>query len=308
MQFRETQKRFCYNGVKFKLGIAMQRLKYQWKVLMVSVALGAVVSVAAPSLVNGIAFFVNGSPVTLMEVYKTQQREKISQEVAVDHLINERLHEEEINKRKLHVNDLEIEDEIQRLARQSGRTLEDAKRYVQSNGGSWDAYKETIKKDILKHKLYQSITQESLRLVDDKEVLEYYNSHRDDFSIPQSIDVVKFYSKDSAAIERLVQSGGRVVESNVGRENEVLQTAALNPQIAPSFTQGKIGGFTPIFPIGEDYVVFLIEGKHNPIVIPYENAKNIALQKIMQEKESYVIYEYFEKLRSNAKVNIVRLN
>lgn len=55
-------------------------------------------------------------------------------------------------------------------------------------------------------------------------------------------------------------------------------------------------------------MTFLIKGKHNPVLLPYESAKNIALQKIMQRKENYVIYEYFEKLRSNAKVNIVRLN
>ena len=63
-----------------------------------------------------------------------------------------------------------------------------------------------------------------------------------------------------------------------------------------------------VSPIENDYVTFLIKAKNNPVLLPYESAKNIAMQKIMQHKENYVIYEYFEKLRSNAKVNIVRLN
>ena len=282
--------------------------QHKWKILIASVAFSVSVGFAAPSLVSGIAFFVNGDPVTLIELYKMQQREKISQDAAVDRLINERLHEEEIKKRKLIVNDLEIEDEIQRIAKQNKTTPEKVRKHIEGNGGSWQAYKEDIEKEVLKRKLYQSITQESLRMVDDKEVREYYNANQREFLIPQSIDVVKFYSKDSAAIERVVQSGGKSVAPNVKKENEVLQTSALNPQIVLSFAQGKVGGFTPIFPIGDDYVAFLIKEKHNPVLLPYESAKNIALQKIMQHKENYVIYEYFEKLRSNAKVNIVRLN
>lgn len=280
----------------------------KWKVLIVSLFLSASVGFGAPSLVSGIAFFVNGNPVTLIELYKIQQRDKIPQDVAVDRLINERLHEEEIKKRKISVNDLEIEDEIQRIAKQNNATAEKVRQYIESNGESWNAYKEGVKKEILKRKLYQGITQESLRAVDDREVREYYNANQKDFLIPQSIDVVKFYSKDSAAIERVVQSGGKVISPKVKQENEVLQTSALNPQVVLSFVQGKVGGFTPIFPIGEDYVTFLIKGKHNSTLLPYESARNIAMQKIMQHKENYVIYEYFEKLRSNAKVNIVRLN
>ncbi|MCI5968876.1 peptidyl-prolyl cis-trans isomerase [Helicobacter sp.] len=283
-------------------------LQQKGKIFIIGLVLSVSVGFAAPSLVSGIAFFVNGNPVTLIEVYRMQQRENIPQDVAVDRLINERLHEEEIRKRKLSANALEIATEIQRLAEQNKTTPEDMRKYIESKGGSWDAYKEDIQKEILKRKLYQSITQESLRAVDDREVLEYYNANQNDFLIPKSIDVVKFYSKDNIAIERVVQSGGKSIAPNVKRENEVLQTAALNPQIVLSFAQGKVGGFTPIFPIGDDYVAFLIKGKHNPVLLPYESAKNIALQKIMQHKENYVIYEYFEKLRSNAKVNIVRLN
>ena len=281
------------------------------KIVILSLALSIVlggVSIAAPSLVNGVAFFVNGEPVTLMEVYRLQQREKLPQDAVVDRLINERLHENEIKKRRISVNEIEIDDEIARIAKQNKTTPDAVKKYVESNKGSWNLYREDIKKELLKRKLYQSITQESLRMVDERELREYYNANQREFLLPQSIDVVKFYSKDNVALEKLIQSGGKTILSGVKQENEVLQTAALNPQVALTFVQGKVGGVTPIFPIENDYVTFLIKAKNNPVLLPYESAKNIAMQKIMQQKENYVIYEYFEKLRSNAKVNIVRLN
>ncbi|MCL9823009.1 peptidyl-prolyl cis-trans isomerase [Helicobacter colisuis] len=263
---------------------------------------------SAPSLVNGIAFFVNGNPVTLLDVYKVQQRDKVEQNIAVDILINEKLHEEEIKKHNIIVTELELSDELNSIAKQNKTTSTQLESYIRTNGGNWESYKDEIKKRILKRKLYQIISQESLKMVNEDELRNYYNTHKEEFSIPQSIDVKKFFSKEGAALETLVKSGGKTIPKGIGQENEVLQIAALNPQIVPAFVQGKVGTFTPIYPVGEDFITFLIEAKNNPSLAPFENVRDIILQKIMSQKEDYLIYEYFEKLRSDAKVNIIRLN
>ena len=262
----------------------------------------------APQLIDGIAFFVNGKPVTLFEVYAMQKKAKVEQSVAVDMLINERLHLEEIDKRQLSVNDLEIDDEIKQIAKTHKTTPEKVKQFTISNGGSWEAYREEIKINLLKKKLYKAITRDNLRMVDERDLLEYYNSNKREFAIPQSVDVEKFYSKNGKDIEKLLQSGGKSISASVKKENEVLQIPALNPKIVPAFVETNIGAFTPIFPIGEDFVTFKVKAKNNPTLMPYENVKNVILQKMMTKKEDYVIYEHFEKLRSNAKVNIIRLN
>ncbi|MCL9821479.1 peptidyl-prolyl cis-trans isomerase [Helicobacter sp. 14348-15] len=263
---------------------------------------------STPSLVNGIAFFVNGNPVTLLDVYKVQQRDKVEQNIAVDILINEKLHEEEIKKHNIIVTELELSDELNAIAKQNKTTSTQLESYIRTNGGNWESYKDEIKKRILKRKLYQIISQESLKMVNEDELRNYYNTHKEEFSIPQSIDVKKFFSKEGAALETLVKSGGKTIPKGIGQENEVLQIAALNPQIVPAFVQGKVGTFTPIYPVGEDFITFLIEAKNNPSLAPFENVRDIILQKIMSQKEDYLIYEYFEKLRSDAKVNIIRLN
>ena len=249
---------------------------------------------SAPSLVNGIAFFVNGNPVTLLDVYKVQQRDKVEQNIAVDILINEKLHEEEIKKHNIIVTELELSDELNSIAKQNKTTSTQLESYIRTNGGNWESYKDEIKKRILKRKLYQIISQESLKMVNEDELRNYYNAHKEEFSIPQSIDVKKFFSKEGAALETLVKSGGKTIPKGIGQENEVLQIAALNPQIVPAFVQGKVGTFTPIYPVGEDFITFLIEAKNNPSLAPFENVRDIILQKIMSQKEDYLIYEEFE--------------
>lgn len=278
------------------------------KLKAVFVCLGFSLAMAAPALVDGIAFFVNGEPVTLMDVYITQQKNKVSQQVAVDMLINEQLHFEEIKKRNITANNLEIDEEINKIAKQNKSTPQKIRAYIEGNNGNWEAYREEVKAKILKQKLYQAITQDNLRTVDERALLEYYNSHRSEFSIPQSVEVVKYYTKNSGDLEQLIRSRGEKVAKSLKKENEVLQIAELNPQIIPAFSQGEIGSFTPIYPIGEDFVTFLIKAKNNPSILPFEDIKNLVAQRMIAQKEDYVIYEYFEKLRSNAKVNIIRLN
>ena len=150
---------------------------------------------SAPSLVNGIAFFVNGNPVTLLDVYKVQQRDKVEQNIAVDILINEKLHEEEIKKHNIIVTELELSDELNSIAKQNKTTSTQLESYIRTNGGNWESYKDEIKKRILKRKLYQIISQESLKMVNEDELRNYYNAHKEEFSIPQSIDVKKFFCK-----------------------------------------------------------------------------------------------------------------
>lgn len=266
------------------------------------------VAFAAPSLVNGIALLVNDHPVTLLELYRLQQLAKVPQNVAVDRLIDERLHDEEVKKRQLGINDVELEEEMQKIALQNATTLAQMQALIQSSGSSWETYREDVKQSMLRRKLYQSIAQEGMKAIDEREVRAYYDENREDFFIPQSVDVVKFHSRDSVAIQRVVQSGGKLTLPNVGRENEVLQISMLNPQVILAFAQGKEGAFTPIFPIGREYVTFLIQKKYNPRLLPYENARNVVLQRIVQEKESNLISEYFEKLRANANIRIIRLN
>ncbi|MDD6056455.1 MAG: peptidyl-prolyl cis-trans isomerase [Helicobacteraceae bacterium] len=278
-----------------------------FKVFLISVVCGGFL-IAAPSLVNGIAFFVNGNPVTLFDVYKMQRTQGVTQDIAVDMLINDELHKEEIKKRKIVVNDLELDDELDRIAKRNKATTTQLKSYIIENGRNWEEYKNSVKNELIKRKLYAQIVQDGIRMADENELQNYYNANKQEFMIPQSIDVTKYYSKDNKAIEKVLETKGAVVPSGVGIEEEVLQSNALNPQVVLAFTKGQVGSFTPIFPIEDSFITFLINAKNNPTLLPYENVRNVVLQKMMQQKEDYLIYEYFEKLRSNAKVNIVRLN
>ena len=172
----------------------MSSIRTLLKRIMLSSAFFGIFSYASQNLVNGIAFFVNGEPVTLLELYSTIQGAKVTQDVAIDMLINKQLHDQETKKRNIQVSNLEIDNEIERIAKQHQTTSEEIHTYIENSGKSWESYKEEIKDSLIKAKLYQDITRENLRLADERELREYYQSHQEEFSIPENIEVFKSFS------------------------------------------------------------------------------------------------------------------
>lgn len=212
-------------------------------------------SYAAPSLVNGIAFFVNGDPITLLDLYSTMQGAKVNQDAAIDILINKQLHEQEIKKRHIIITDLDISNEIERIARVNKTSVENIRSYMQENGKDWNAYKQEIKDNLIKTKLYQSITQDSLKLTDEKDLQEYYNTHQEEFSVPQSIEVVKFYSYNSQALEQAMRDKSQT-HSDVFTEMKFCKLLNLIHKLWQILHKLQLILLPPFIPLMDNLLVF----------------------------------------------------
>lgn len=260
------------------------------------------------TIVNGVAFLVNGEPVTMLELIAVQQGEQISKNDAVDMLINKRLHEEEAKRRKIYASEYEIEEETNAIARANGKSVAEIKEAIQNSGLAWEDYLEQARERIVQRKLYAQIVRESMRNADENELLNYYRNNQKDFVAPSNIEGTKYTSKDNVAIEKVVLSGGAEVGENVKTSNETINPKDINQQALAVFSQTENGSFTPIFPENGEFSVFLIRQKGEQKLLSFEEVRPLVLSRVMSEKEDYFIYEHFEKMRSNAKVEIIRLN
>lgn len=260
------------------------------------------------TIVNGVAFLVNGEPVTILELIAVQQGEQISKNDAIDMLINKRLHEEEAKRRKIYASEFEIEEETNAIARANGKSLAEIKEAIKNSGLSWDDYSEQARERIVQRKLYAQIVRESMRNADENELLNYYRNNQKDFIVPSSIEGTKYTSKNNVEIEKIILSGGTEIGADVKTSNETINPKDINQQAFAVFAQTENGAFTPIFPENGEFSVFLIRQKGPQTLLNFEEVRGVVLSRVMSEKEDYFIYEHFEKMRSNAKVEIIRLN
>ncbi|NLU35273.1 peptidylprolyl isomerase [Wolinella succinogenes] len=275
--------------------------------IFLSLGLCASMVLAAPTLVNGISFYVNNQPVTLLELYKTAQLANVSKERAMEMLIDKMLHQDEIERYGISTNEIEVNQEVERIAKSNGATLEQFRSFLDQKGVNWESYKEDLKEKVLKDKLYDKIVANNLRMADERELVAYYESNKNLFSIPARIETIKYSSKNQEALVSLLKNPLSQPKGVIS-EPETILTQKINPKLAALLQETPLGQFTQIFTIGEDHLTFLVKSKGDLVLIPFESAKEAVFHRLMMEKEDKVIREHFEKLRASAKVKVIRLD
>jgi parvulin-like peptidyl-prolyl isomerase len=267
-------------------------------------------AVAFAQMIDGLAAIVNGKPITLYEIQKTARQKRISPQLALETLIRKELEKEQIAKLKISVSDTELEQELDRFARNLGLDYFGLKERIEADGIDWQEYKKRAKEKLLRKKLFDKILM-SQNQPTQQEIREYYNNHPEEFSVAQKASVIKYISPYKEILERvrqnpLYQPPDPEVLLVASQE---LKLPSLNPMLSTIINQTPPGSFTPILPLPQNrgYLVMLVKSKEGQKQIPFEQASYYILQKLSTKNGKKTIKEYFDKLRASADVKIIRL-
>jgi peptidyl-prolyl cis-trans isomerase SurA len=228
--------------------------------LWLIVLLLAMISVPARAeVVSRIAAVVNGDIITTHaldqalqgHLAKSERKPTAEQLVALrkellTRLIEEQLVQQRIRALKLQVSDEEVENAIIDVQRQNKLSREQLIQAVQTQGQTFEAYRENLRKQILRYKL---VGQEVRSRVDvpEREVLEYYKAHLDEYRLPATVTLsaVTF-----AVPERASTAEREVLQSAARAALELLHNGSESRQVAASYwdqfgtTAGLLGTFT----------------------------------------------------------------
>lgn len=112
---------------------------------------------AFAEIIAGVAIQVNGRPITLNEITQTQKTLKASKQVAIDHLINERLKDDEIERFKINIDEFKIDEEIALIAANANLSKDELLAKATKKGLSLQNYRTNIKKQLQTRELMQRI-------------------------------------------------------------------------------------------------------------------------------------------------------
>ncbi len=260
---------------------------------------------ATAGLVDAVSIVVNGKPITLYEIYKTEKSLNIPKNKAVELLIKKRIREEELSRLGIGVDEFDINDEIERIARQNGIDSLKMRSILAKQGVDWEEYKKRIKEKLLQDRLYRKILSTKIQAPSEDTLKEYYRLHAKEFSMPQKIEVIQYSATDAKALQKIMSNPLAAV-AGVNRKTEVLKSDELKPELLYLLTQTPKGEFTRIIPVGGAYVTFLVQRFIDPKPLPYEKVKEKVFARWMEQKQQEAIESHFEKLRAAAKVKVVR--
>lgn len=267
-----------------------------------------VISPAKQNIVGGIALFVNGEPITLYSIQKTQKMLNTDRIRATDFLIMEKLRQDEIKRLKIDITESQIDAQIAQIAQQNNMSLEQFYAAVSKEGMNLNEYREKLREQILTQELMRKILFSS-NVGQEDELRKYYNEHKEEFVIPKSVNVTKFVSNSRESLSALVDAKIKpsALPSDVASDDEDINLESLNAQIADVMLVTPQNAFTQILETGDGgYVVFFINKKLDTKEVDFNQAKNYIAQKLIASNQEKILSEYFERVRSRSKIVFVR--
>jgi len=263
-------------------------------------------SVAFGGLVDAVSIVVDGKPITLYEIYKLRQESGLPKDKAVEYLIKERLKDIEFERLGIEIDDFDINQEIERVAKQNGIDTLKLRAIIANKGISWEDYKKNIKQRLRQKLLYQRIVDTKIQQPSKETLKEYYQIHKYEFSTPEAIDVIQYSSPNRQALQMIMKNPMATV-SEVTQQAQTIPSAKLNQQLLFLLTNTPKGEFTQIISTNGQYVTFFVQDFINPKPMPFEEVKDQIYLKWMDEKRKEVIQSHFEKMRAAANIKVLRV-
>ncbi|WP_187838973.1 SurA protein [Helicobacter pylori] len=256
-------------------------------------------------VVGGISLLVNGSPITLYQIQEEQKKSKVSKAQARDRLIAERIKNQEIERLKIHVDDDKLDQEMAMMAQQQGMDLDYFKQMLKAEG-HYKLYRDQLKEHLEMQELLRNILLTNVDTSSETKMREYYNKHKEQFSIPTEIETVRYTSTNQEDLERAMADPNLEIPG-VSKANEKIEMKTLNPQIAQVFISHEQGSFTPVMNGGGgQFITFYIKEKKGKNEVSFSQAKQFIAQKLVEESKDKILEEHFEKLRVKSRIVMIR--
>ncbi len=259
-------------------------------------------------IVDGVAAVVKDSAITLYDITTEMQTSKVEAKQALDILIRKKLEEIEAKERKLTVTSSEVYDDIKKAAAGNNMSVNEFYDAIrESNGLTSSQLKEKIKEKLLSQKLYAAIAYASMSEPSDSEIKEYYELHKDFFMHPSSFTATVYVAKNQASLQSKVDNP-MFYSPEIQSKEEVLQYDRISPELAALLEKTPINSFSPIVPNGKNgYMSFYIKSVKSAEETGISGVKNEISNLIMADKREQVLSDYFDRLRNNADIKIIRM-
>ncbi|BCZ17661.1 Chaperone SurA [Helicobacter sp. NHP19-003] len=257
-------------------------------------------------IVGGIAVTVNNDPITLYQIETLEKEKHISRQQAINSLIIQRIQAQEIKRLKIDIEDDKIDAQIEEIAKHNGMGVNDFMRTLANEGIDPMHYRKQLKKQLETRELLRNILLFNVNTNSETKMREYYNAHREEFSVPSEVLVTRYTAKDTKTLTQALENKDIEIPG-VSKGEEKINLKSLNPQIAQMFLSTKEHTFTPILNAGGgNYVSFYIQQKLGKEEVSFSQARSFIANKLIEEQQDKILAEYYEKLRVKAKIKFLR--
>jgi len=257
-------------------------------------------------VLDAIAIDVEGEAITTLEIQAVQQKLNMSQQAAVETLIKDRLEKSAIKKANIQISHEEIEAKVNAIASSKGLTQEKMKAILLNKGLTWETYIEQLTIEMKKERFFQQVILSTIERPSDSELETYYNTHRETFAnAPKQMSLVVYKSTTAANLQQAIASPLRPI-TGVSKENILASSNEMNPELLKLIESTPENTFTRPINTGKGFIAYYVKSKGSAQT-GFAAMKNAVVARWLQEQRIQAGQDFLNKLKSNAKIRVIRL-
>ena len=267
------------------------------------IILGCIVllTFAEAKMVNAIAIIVNREAVTTAEIRAVQKQMNVSKKQATDMLIADRLQKAAM--KNVSISEVAIDSKIAQIAAQNNLTIPKMQKLLKQQGTSWRKYRRSIKDRMKKDKFYKEKVAATLSKPSDDELKLFYENNKKDFVMPKSISMIEYSSTSEESMKKFLETKKK---KGVKSRSVKKSTKDLNSALLGTILRTQNGSFTRPINDGNKFISYKIVSKNGQRAMSFEDAKGAVSGKWRQQQQGKALKDYFEKLKTNADVQVIR--
>jgi peptidyl-prolyl cis-trans isomerase SurA len=283
-------------------------------------------------LIDRIAAVVNTEPILLSEVEERlqieQKKDPITLFQALNQMIDQKLQVQAAHKKGISVSDTEARQALEETRSRNGLTGEEAfKKSLERENLTLEKVTEELKTQILIRKLFQRDLLQDV-VVQDKELLTYYQNHLDLFKIPEKREIsqILFESKpdDDPSVKEKSREEARLLFERLRRGETIEQVLTEKRDYSGIMTFSELGSFQKgellsvldqaafsaepgkwSSPVESPLGIHLLRVNQKPSKYrPFEEVSGEIRGKLFQEKSESAMEAWMVNLRKSATIDI----
>jgi len=258
-------------------------------------------TLAQAKVIDAIALVVEGEPVTTAEIRAVQQQLQISKKEATDLLIQDRLQKSAM--KDIVIADEDIDSKIASIAAQNNLTIPKMQKILKEQGTTWTKYRSGVREAMKKEQFFQKNVVTSIPTPSEDELKLFYQNHEDEFTIPSRVSLVEYSAATEAKMKKFLQTKNK---KGIKSRSVKKSTKDLNPTLLSSILQTQNGSYTRPFNAGDKYISYKVISKEGTTSMPFEAARGAVTAKWKQQQQSKALKDYFEKIKTNADIQVLR--
>ena len=242
-------------------------------------------------------------------------------------MIEDKLVEQKIAELKLNVDDEEVEAAIRDVQKQNHLTREQLVAALQAQGMSFDTYKETLRKQILRFKLIGREVRSKVE-VSNQDLLDYFREHIDDYREAPYMRISRITFPVPAAANTARKA--KVMAAAEAARKRLLAGEALDQVLKEDAAAGAEGGDMGIFKEGElapvfdkairdlqqgqvstvvtgpggNYYLFKVDVRKPGTIRKFDTVKGDIEQILLKQKREERFQEWAKSLKKEAYIDI----